>query len=50
MIMGCLILGLPIGLILLEHDAGSVLTYIPILLVVLFSSAIRMRTVVPRWC
>src|SRR6266404_7605676 len=46
MAMGCAILGLPIGLILLEHDAGSVLTYIPILLVVLFLSAIRMRTVV----
>jgi rod shape determining protein RodA len=44
--VGCLILGLPIALILLEHDAGSVLTYIPILLVVLFLSAIRMRTVV----
>ena len=46
MAMGCVILGLPIALILLEHDAGSVLTYIPILLVVLFLSAIRMRTVV----
>src|SRR5260370_4465585 len=46
MAMGGLILGLPIALILLEHDAGSVLTYIPILLVVLFLSAIRMRTVV----
>ena len=44
--VGCVILGLPIGLILLEHDAGSVLTYLPILLVVLFLSAIRMRTVV----
>ena len=44
--IGCVILGLPIALILLEHDAGSVLTYIPILLVVLFLSAIRMRTVV----
>src|SRR6266566_9180472 len=44
--VGGLILGLPIALILLEHDAGSVLTYIPILLVVLFLSAIRMRTVV----
>lgn len=44
--VGCVILGLPIALILLEHDAGSVLTYIPILLVVLFLSAIRMRTVV----
>src|ERR1700694_3200626 len=46
MAVGAVILGLPIALILLEHDAGSVLTYIPILLVVLFLSAIRMRTVV----
>ena len=44
--IGGLILGLPITLILLEHDAGSVITYIPILLVVLFLSAIRMRLVV----
>ena len=43
---GGLILGLPISLILLEHDAGSVLTYIPILLVVLFLSGIRMRLVI----
>ena len=33
-------------LILLEHDVGSVITYIPILLVVLFLSAMRMRLVV----
>lgn len=46
MAVGCAILGLPIALILLEHDAGSVLTYVPILLVVLFLSAIRMRLVV----
>jgi rod shape determining protein RodA len=46
MIVGGLILGLPIVLILLEPDAGSVLTYIPILAVVLFLSAIRMRIVV----
>ena len=46
MAMGGVILGLPIALILLEHDAGSVLTYIPILLVVLFLSAMRMRIVV----
>lgn len=44
--VGGLILGFPIALILLEHDAGSVLTYIPILLIVLFLSAIRMRYVV----
>jgi rod shape determining protein RodA len=44
--IGGLILGLPIGLILLEHDVGSILTYIPILLVVLFLSGMRMRLVV----
>src|SRR5689334_502135 len=35
MIVGGLILALPIGLILLEPDVGSVLTYMPILAVVL---------------
>jgi rod shape determining protein RodA len=44
--MGGLILGLPIALILLEHDVGQVLTYFPILIVVLFLSAIKMRFVV----
>src|SRR5206468_12456413 len=43
--MGGLILGLPIALILLEHDVGQVLTYFPILIVVLFLSAIRLRFV-----
>ena len=46
MIIGGLILALPIGLILLEPDVGSVLTYMPILAVVLFLSAIRLRLVV----
>ncbi|HEY8228452.1 MAG TPA: FtsW/RodA/SpoVE family cell cycle protein [Pyrinomonadaceae bacterium] len=46
MIVGGLILALPIALILLEPDAGSVLTYLPILAVVLFLSAIRVRLVV----
>jgi rod shape determining protein RodA len=46
MIIGGLILALPIGLILLEPDVGSVLTYMPILFVVLFLSAIRIRLVV----
>src|SRR5262252_7139659 len=46
MAMGCAILGLPILLILAEHDAGSVLTYVPILLVVFFLSSIRMRLVI----
>ena len=45
-VVGCVILGLPCGLILLEHDAGSVITYIPILLVVLFLSALQMRLVI----
>lgn len=46
MAMGGLILALPIFLILLEHDVGSVITYLPILAIVLFLSAIRMRYVV----
>ena len=46
MIIGGLILLLPISLILLEPDVGSVLTYLPILAVVLFLSAIRLRLVV----
>ncbi len=46
MAVGGLILAVPIFLILLEHDVGSVLTYLPILAIVLFLSAIRMRYVV----
>ena len=46
MVVGGLILAVPIGLILLEPDVGSVLTYMPILAVVLFLSAIRLRLVV----
>lgn len=46
MIVGGLILALPIVLILLEPDVGSVLTYMPILAVVLFLSAIRLRLVI----
>src|ERR671928_1096068 len=46
MIVGGLILALPIALILLEPDVGSVLTYMPILAVVLFLSAIRLRLVI----
>jgi rod shape determining protein RodA len=45
-IVGGLILALPIALILLEPDVGSVLTYFPLLAVVLFLSAIRVRLVV----
>jgi rod shape determining protein RodA len=44
--MGCLILGLPMGLILLEHDMGQILTYLPLLGVVLFLSSVRMGIVV----
>src|SRR5215204_3311665 len=46
MIVGGAILALPIILILMEPDVGSVLTYIPILAVVLFLSAIRLRLVI----
>src|SRR6476661_2431201 len=46
MVVGGLILALPIGLILLEPDVGSVLTYMPLLAVVLFLSAIRLRLVI----
>lgn len=45
MVVGGLILALPIILILGEHDVGSVLTYMPILAVILFLSAIRIRYV-----
>ena len=41
-LIGCVILGLPMGLILLEHDMGQMLTYIPLLAVVLFLSSVRM--------
>ena len=44
--VGGLILALPIALILLEHDVGSVLTYFPLLITVLFLSAIKVRYVV----
>lgn len=46
MIVGAVILSLPIGLILLQPDVGSVITYFPILLVVLFLSAMKMRLVI----
>ncbi|MGI9105696.1 MAG: FtsW/RodA/SpoVE family cell cycle protein [Pyrinomonadaceae bacterium] len=41
-VIGCLILALPVGLILLEPDAGQVITYLPLLAVVLFLSSVRM--------
>ena len=45
MIMGGLILGGPVGLIMLEPDAGQAITYFPLLAAVLFLSAIRIRYV-----
>src|SRR5258706_2172471 len=43
--MGCVILGLPMGLILLEPDMGQAITYLPLLAIVLFLSSIRMWVV-----
>jgi len=40
--VGCVILGLPMGLILLEPDMGQSLTYLPLLAIVLFLSSVRM--------
>src|SRR5499427_241225 len=42
LIIGCVILGLPMGLILLEPDMGQAITYFPLLAVVLFLSSVRM--------
>src|SRR6185436_7867103 len=44
--MGCMILALPVGLILLEPDAGQAITYFPLLAVVLFLSSVRMWLVI----
>ena len=41
-LMGAAILGLPIGLILLEPDVGQAITYLPLLAVVLFLSSVRL--------
>src|SRR6266513_138400 len=41
-LIGCAILGLPMGLILLEPDLGQAITYLPLLAVVLFLSSVRM--------
>ena len=46
MLMGGIILAVPVGLIMLEPDAGQALTYFPLLAVVLFLSAIRMWLVI----
>ncbi len=45
-LIGSAILAGPVGLIMLEPDAGQALTYFPILAAVLFLSAIRIRYVV----
>ncbi|MCA1630648.1 MAG: rod shape-determining protein RodA [Acidobacteria bacterium] len=45
-LVGIGILALPVGLILLEPDAGQTITYLPLLAVVLFLSSIRMWVVV----
>jgi rod shape determining protein RodA len=46
MVVGGLILGGPVGLIMLEPDAGQAITYFPLLAAVLFLSAIKIRYVV----
>jgi rod shape determining protein RodA len=45
-LVGVAILGGPVGLIMLEPDAGQAITYFPILAAVFFLSAIRIRYVV----
>jgi rod shape determining protein RodA len=45
-IVGGLILAAPVGLIMLEPDAGQAMTYFPILATILFLSAIKVRYLV----
>ena len=45
-LMGVGILALPLALILMEPDAGQAITYLPLLAVVLFLSAIKIRYIV----
>lgn len=45
-LIGCVILAAPVGLILLEPDAGQAMTYFPLLAVVLFLSGIKIRYVI----
>ncbi len=45
-LIGVLILAAPVGLIMLEPDAGQAMTYFPILAVILFLSAVKVRYVV----
>lgn len=44
--IGVAILAAPVGLIMLEPDAGQAITYFPILAVVLFLSAVKIRYVI----
>ena len=46
LIIGGAILAAPVGLIMLEPDAGQAITYFPILAVVLFLSGIKIRYVI----
>jgi len=46
MLIGGLILAAPVGLIMLEPDAGQAMTYFPILATILFLSAIKVRYLV----
>lgn len=45
-LIGSAILSLPMALILLEHDTGQALTYLPLLAIVLFLSSVRMWLVI----
>ncbi len=45
-LIGCAILLVPVGLILLEPDAGQAMTYFPLLAVVFFLSGIKIRYVI----
>lgn len=45
-LIGCAILLGPVGLIMLEPDAGQAMTYFPLLAVALFLSGIKMRYVI----
>ena len=45
LVIGTAILAAPVGLIMLEPDAGQAITYFPLLAVILFLSAVKMRYV-----
>ena len=45
-LVGALILAAPVGLIMLEPDAGQAMTYFPILATILFLSAIKVRYII----